>query len=247
MYPNENKIFIALLTGGFIILLLVIFFMITIVRFQRKKVADDEERVKAELNNLDNERERIAADLHDDLGATLSAIKLRLNCAVTRDPELGAIILFSEEHIDHVMQRLRAISHNMMPRVLLRQGIGPALKELVNLMTDSTSIKVKYVCDVDDVAEEKAKHIYRIAQEILNNIVKHSKATMVHFSMTRSNDGIVLHIKDNGIGFNKSKAGKTGTGAGLQNISARSNLLKATIYLTTTPGKGVNYVIQIPQ
>jgi len=246
MYTHETGIYIAVLTGIFVLLILVVFFALTIIRFQRKKVAFHKERIKAEFNYLDKERERIASDLHDDLGASLSAIKLRLQCIKNMDEEGASIIKFSEFHIDQVMQKLRTISFNMMPGVLQRQGLNEALKDLIDIMTHSTNIKVNYQCSVDFFDKERAIHLYRIAQEILNNIIKHAKATVINFNILKIKNKIQFHITDNGIGFNKNTIERKSKGSGLKNIVARVDLLKAKIYLTTSQGKGVEYFIEIP-
>ena len=232
--------------GVSVLAVLVIFFIVTIIRYQRRKVAFDEEKIKAEFNYLDKERERIAFDLHDDLGASLSAIKLRLQCLKNVDAESASIIKFSEFHIDQVMRKLRRISFNMMPGVLQRRGLNEALKELIDLMTDSINITVNYQCDVETFNHGTAIHIYRIVQEILNNIVKHSKATLVSFTIAKIKNNIELRIKDNGIGFDKNLMIKECGGLGLHNIAARADLLKANIYLSAMRGKGVDYFIEIP-
>ena len=246
MDNNETGIYYAIVAGALVLIVLMGFFVVTIIRYQRKIVASHEENLKAQFDYLDNERERIAIDLHDDLGASLSAIKLRLQCMKNMDEESTSVIENSELQIDQVMQRLRQISFNMMPVVLQRQGLNEALKELIDLMTHNTNIAVKYRCDVDSFDKKRALHIYRIAQEILNNIVKHAKATSVNFAIVKAKNKIQLKIKDDGIGFNKNAEIIKSGGSGLRNIASRADLLKAKKYLTSGHGKGVEYLIEIP-
>jgi signal transduction histidine kinase len=160
--------------------------------------------------------------------------------------ESRKIIDFCKSHFDDLIVRLKRISFSMVPRTLRRQGLNEALKELVNIMSDSTGIKVKYRFDAAIVNEQMGTHIYRMAQEILNNIVKHSYASFVQFTVIRNKNIIQLHIKDNGTGFNKKEVVEKRRGLGLENITSRADLLKGTIYLTTQPGKGVDYLIEIP-
>jgi two-component system NarL family sensor kinase len=89
-------------------------------------------------------------------------------------------------------------------------------------------------------------HMYRIAQEIMNNIIKHSRASSVNFSISEIKGNIELRIIDNGIGFNKDVVIKKTEGLGLQNILARVDLMKGKIYLATELNKGVDYLIKIP-
>jgi signal transduction histidine kinase len=246
MYSVETRIFLAILSGVFVLLVLMTFFIVTIIRYQRKKVAFHLGKIKTEFIFLDKERERIGFDLHDDLGASLSAIKLRLQCLKGMDAENTLLVDKSELLIDEAMQKLRRISFNMMPGVLQRRGLDEALKELIDLMTYSTSITVNYKCDFNSFDKEKAVHIYRIIQEIMNNIIKHSKATLVNLSISKIKNIIELHVNDNGVGFNKNTIIKNPQGLGLQNIVARVDILKAKIYLTTEQHKGVDYLIEIP-
>jgi two-component system, NarL family, sensor kinase len=247
MYTNETRIYITVLTGVFILVALVIFFAITIVRYQRKKVAGHLTSVREQFTYLDEERERIAADLHDDLGASLSAIKLWLQRLKNLDKESASVISFSQLHLDEAMQKLRNTSFNLMPGVLQREGLNEALKDLIDLMIYPTSIKVDYHCEIDHFDKRKSLHIYRIAQEILNNIVKHANATRVAFNIYAVKNNIVLHIADDGKGFDINKIKKENKGSGLKNILARADILQAKIYLTAQEEKGVDYLIEIPE
>jgi signal transduction histidine kinase len=224
----------------------VIFFIVTIVRYQRRKASFYHEKIKAQYHFLDKERERIAFDLHDDVGATLFSVTLKLQCITNLDKKNTAIIEDAEAQLDGVIQRLRRISFNMMPSVLQQQGLDKALKELIDMMTYSKNITVTYRCDISSFAQGKDIHIYRIVQEILNNILRHSQATSVDFSLTGNQSKALLHIRDNGIGFNKYQAVKPPVGLGLHNITARADLLGAKVFLTTGPQRGVDYLIEIP-
>jgi two-component system, NarL family, sensor kinase len=246
MDTNESKIYIALLTGVVAHIVLLVFFVITIIRYQRRKIDFEDKRLLAQFNYLDSVRERIGIDLHDDLGPSLSLLKMKLSQLKAADDESRKIIDFCKSHFDDVILRLKRISFTMVPRTLRRQGLNEALKELVNIMSDSTGIKVKYKYNATAVNEQMGTHIYRMAQEILNNIVKHSKASFVDFTVIRNKNIIQLHIKDNGTGFNKKEVVEKRKGLGLENITSRADLLRGTIYLTTQPGKGVDYLIEIP-
>lgn len=90
-------------------------------------------------------------------------------------------------------------------------------------------------------------HIYRIAQEILNNVIKHAKVTSVTFNVIKANGKIFLTISDNGIGFNVKAATRKSPGSDLYNISARAELMKGTVYLTSQLNNGVRYEIEIPE
>jgi two-component system, NarL family, sensor kinase len=246
MYSQEDKIYIALLGGLIVLMVLITFFVVTIVKYHRKKVAFNLEKLQADFDYLDHERERIAADLHDDLGSHLSAIRLHLQRVEPMNEKSKAILKFSEEQLDQSVNKLRRIAFNMMPGVLHRKGLDDALTELINLMTDSTGIRVNYQYDADGISHVKAIHIYHIAQELLHNLVKHSKATLVTFNITTIKNHVVLQIIDNGIGFDKNLFFKRSSGLGMRNIKTRAEVLKAKISLATLTGKGTYFEIKIP-
>jgi len=244
MGADESKIYIALLTGVCVQFILMTFFVVTILRYYRKRKALQLQKLKADFHFLDKEKERIAYDLHDDVGASLSAIKLRLQSLPATDEKSALVIQDSEGLIDEVMEKLKRISLNMMPRILEMLGLDEALKDFISILTYPTSIEVHYECSVE-IDKDNSLHIYRIAQEVLHNIIKHSQATHIRFTITEIKNNILLHIKDNGIGFNPEAAMKN-SGRGLRNIAARVGFLNAKLYLTSSPGTGADYKIEIP-
>ena len=245
MDPNETKNYITLLTAVVIQAFLMVFFLVTIVRYQRKKAALHSQKLKDDFSYLDKERQRISLELHDDLGASLSAIKIRLQLLSNLDGSAVAMVDNCELLLDEVMQKLRRISLNMMPGILKRKGLDAALKDLIGMMTFGLEMEVHYYCEPIAFNEETAIHIYRIAQEALNNMVKHSKATSFGLTINQNKKKIRILIHDNGIGFDNKHLKET-SGLGLHNIAARAELLNAAIYLSTSRGEGVEYLIEIP-
>lgn len=245
MDTNETKIHIALLAGVIVLTILLTFFVITIIRYQRKKVRLHEQKIRKDFDLLDKERERIAFDLHDDLGGSLSFIKLRLHMLAKQKEWNATGIQELEEIIDVVIDKIKRISQNLMPRILQRRGLDAALKELTEMAGDSAGIKMNYGFSVDTPDPEMSIHIYRIVQEAINNIVKHAKATTVSLTLVQMDHIIELSIKDNGVGFDKINVMKK-AGMGLNNIAARTDFLYGTLYLNTAPGYGVDYLIEIP-
>ncbi len=246
MHTQETRIFFAIVTAVIILAILIIFFVVTIIRYNRKRVASDYERIMTDTLLLEKERARIAADLHDDIGAILSAIKIRLQCLDLNDNKDPLIIDEVENLIDDSMKKLREISYNMMPMVLQRKGLNEALNELIETLTIANRIEVKFEYNLRKLNNEKEIHIFRIVQEIISNTLKHAYATQVSISLKQAKETLQLHIRDNGIGFDKNITLKKNIGLGLQNITARGDILKAKIYLSTAIGKGVDFLIEIP-
>ena len=246
MHPGEARTYIAVVSGLFVLITLMTFFVITIARYQRKKVALSRRQITEHFTCIDKERERTASDLHDGLGASLSAIKLQLQLFKNLDAGNEMIASKSQQRIDEAIVKLKDISFNMMPGILQRRGLNAALKELVDIMTYPTPIHVNYKNKVDFPDKARAIHIYRMAQEIMTNIIRHSQATMIDFTMTEQKKMILLHISDNGRGFDRDMVLEKTSGSGLQNIMARADILKAKIFLTAKEGEGVDYLIKIP-
>lgn len=245
MDPNETKIYITLLTGIAVLAILMAFLLVTILRYQKRKVEYHTQKLKEGFDFLDKEKQRISLDLHDDLGASLSTVQHRLDRLTNLDSSSAPIVKECEVILADTMHKLRRISVNMMPPILKRMGLHAALNDLVGIMTADTGIDVHYYCEPIRFTEETAKHIYRIAQEIINNIIKHSKATSLDFTIQQNDGTIRMLIHDDGVGFD-DKTLREKTGLGLHNIAARADLLKADIYLSHKKGEGVEYLIEIP-
>lgn len=109
----ENKIYVALLSGIIAHIVLTVFFVIIILRYQRGKVAFEDKKMKAQFDYLDAERERIGVDLHDDLGPTLSQLKMKLGQLNPIEPEAKRLIDFCKQHLNEIVDRIRSISFNM--------------------------------------------------------------------------------------------------------------------------------------
>lgn len=247
MDPHETKIYYVLLIGITVLLSLMVFFVVTILRYHRKISFYRRQRIKENVNTLENERKRVAIDLHDDLGSSLSAIKLHLSRLSKRGDKNFKAVQEIGLQVDELMGRMKGVAHELMPRELVRSGLDRALQLLVARSTDSSGIPIEYSCSVDHFNRENSIHIYRIAQEVLNNAAKHSKATWIHFSISRRNGKILIKISDNGVGFNVKMTSGTGKGQGLHNISARTQLMNGTVYITSMKNQGVTYEIEIPE
>lgn len=246
MSSTETGFYHAILIGAITLLFFVSLFAVTILGYHKRKLALYKNRTHLEINSLEKERARIAGDLHDDLGASLSAIKLKLQCLKLESEKDNSFISDAGRYIDEAMLKLKRIAFNMLPTVLERRGLQQALAELLNIVSQSIPVNVRFQYNCPAIANETAIHMYRIVQEALNNMVKHSAAHTVAVSVKQLNGTITLRVTDNGQGFDKNKVVSTTGGRGLQNIIARADILNAKMFLTTMPGKGVDYLFKIP-
>jgi signal transduction histidine kinase len=251
MLSNETGIFFAILIAAAMLGLIFVFFMLTIVRQQKRKTALEKEQLVAELSLLENERSRIAADLHDELGALISAVKLNLECVDGASDSDQLHLDKAATHIDTTMHKIREISNNLMPQVFQREGLVRALEEMSMMLESAGGPRIQIDCDDDPILPKgKALQLYRIIQEIVNNVMKHAQASVIVIVLELNENKLTVHVTDDGVGFDSeviaAQEQSLKGGQGLGNIRRRVDLLEGKLYLETTPGKGTQYEIEIP-
>ena len=246
MHPFERRIYVALLSSITVLCLLVAILVVTIIRYHRKRSALHLKYAGSHIGSLDAERERIAADLHADFGQSLAGIKVRLQRIRSGTPEALSIIEFCKDQVDEAMKKLRRISVSMIPDAFLQQGLERALLQLLEVMTSDTGITVTSAYNAPAFNMEQSIHMYRIVQEMLNNTLRHAGATRISMEIRTVKNNVIIHFTDNGRGFNKDMVTREVKGFGLKNIMSRALILNAKVYLTTAPGRGADYHVEIP-
>ncbi|MEP6612905.1 MAG: sensor histidine kinase, partial [Mucilaginibacter sp.] len=205
---------------------------------------------KAIVDAEENERKRIASDLHDGVGQLFSAVKMNLSGLFDRITIAREEDRFLAENtlalVDESCKEVRTISHQMMPNMLLRSGIASDLKSFIEKI-DSDSLKVTLEATgfKNKLESNVETMLYRIIQESINNVIKHAKATRLDLVLTRDASGITAKIADNGVGFNVNDRGNF-SGIGLKNIATRIEYLKGTIEYISEPGNGTTVLIEVP-
>lgn len=204
--------------------------------------------VNAMLKGQEEERSRLAKDLHDGLGGMLSGVKyslsnIRGNLIVT--PDNIAVYERSLDMIDSSIRELRRVAHNMMPEMLMRFGLDEALKDYCHSVTNTKLITVKYQSFGFDSRLDSQTEIivYRVVQELLNNILKHASATEVLVQLVREATRLNVLVEDNGRGFDTGIL-ENNKGAGWTNIRSRVEYLKGKIDVHSEGGKGTSVTIE---
>ncbi len=205
--------------------------------------------VDSMLKGQEEERSRLAKDLHDGLGGLLSGVKFSLsnmksNLIVT--PDNMAVFERSLDLIDTSINELRRVAHNMMPEMLTRFGLDEALKEYCNTINATRLLNVKYQSLGMDTRIEISSEIiiYRIIQELLNNSMKHAAATNVMVQLIKGEDRLSIMVEDDGKGFDTGLPAHN-TGAGLTSIRSRVDYLKGQLEIHSEPGKGTLVNIEL--
>ncbi len=212
-----------------------------------KELAEIEKlRFKSVIEAEENERARIAQELHDGLGQLLSTARLNvagLEDAVSVEDKVG--VERSLKLIDEACVEVRSISHNMMPSALIRLGLVPAINELVSNVNSVKGIKIDFETNVESsLGKSLDITIYRVVQEILNNMIRHAKASNINMSIEKTGDNLKITMKDDGIGFNSEEL-KNSKGIGWKNIFSRISMLDGDIRLESELQKGTIVFINL--
>ncbi|MEI9918410.1 MAG: tetratricopeptide repeat protein [Bacteroidota bacterium] len=213
-------------------------------KLNRIKRSEEQKMNQALFAGEQNERIRIARDLHDGVGQMLSLVKMNLS---TLDPE-SLIARKAISLVDKTIDEVRNVSHNLIPEEL-NFGIVPALENLAEKVNSSGDTRMEM--EIPD--EIKSRHfdkqnelsIYRIVQEVVNNMVKHAGATMIYLSMKQISNTLILSIKDNGHGMDV-EALNNSSGIGWKNINARVNLMDGRIKVQSEKLSGTRIEITLP-
>lgn len=205
--------------------------------------------VDSMLKGQEEERSRLAKDLHDGLGGLLSGVKFSLsnmkdNLMIT--PDNMSVFERSLDMIDTSIKELRRVAHNMMPEMLTKFGLDEALKEYCNSINATKLLAIKYQSLGMDSRIEKTTEIiiYRIIQELLNNVLKHAAATEAMVQLIKGDDRFSIMVEDNGKGFDTAML-ENSKGAGLTSIRSRVDYLKGRLDIHSEPGKGTLVNIEL--
>lgn len=192
--------------------------------------------LNASIKLQEEERMRLAADLHDDAGPLLATARLYMNeNMLNADKTTQLQSLFNARQIiDEAIVLIRNISHNLMPPTLKNFGLGSAMNDFFQKISNSGAINasVKFEEYRVRLKPEKELIIFRVLQEIVNNILKHSKASFIHLTQSSSNDKVILRLHHDGKGLTQEeflRFTKTKDGLGLKNIQSRLRVIQGDI------------------
>ncbi|MEN9547851.1 MAG: hypothetical protein RIR12_442 [Bacteroidota bacterium] len=237
----------AILISALLVFVIAAYFIYLFIRQQKKIMAWQSLRIKAEIEYIENERKRIAGDLHDELGPVLSAVRLQINHLEPTEETDKMVLEKSNNQIDEVIKRFREISYNLLPNTLVRKGLVKATEEFADRMMASTKLQIKYTHTLAyRLAENREINVYRIIQEIVHNTVKHARATLLQINMQEQAGLLIITTTDDGVGFNYSEKSAAGGGLGLLSLQSRVEVLNGQLTVNSLPGMGTHFIIEIP-
>lgn len=250
------------LSGIIALLLFSAGFALMIFRHRQRKAAMDREiddllrdqevtATYARIEGQDEERRRVAQELHDGLGSMLSTVKLYFSAI---DSKIDVMRLESREQyskvnqlLDEACEEVRRVAHEMHSGTLKKFGLKTQLEDLAETINNSKQVKVELVTHKLDgrLDTQLEVNIYRIIQELIGNALKHAKASKLTIQLNRFEDIIHILVEDNGVGFKESAAMEKG-GLGLSGIQARVKALDGMVNIDSAPGRGTTVSIDIP-
>ncbi len=202
----------------------------------------------AVMRGQEEERGRLARDLHDGLGGMLSGIKQTLfamkgNQVLTETSATSLNQVITD--MDRSIGELRHIARNMMPEALVRFGLRDALEDYCDHTAHSTGLKVHFQSFGMEqrLTQDVEVIVFRIAQELLNNVVKHAAATQAIVQLIRDEDRVNLTVEDNGKGMDTDQL-ELAKGVGWMNIRSRVSYLDGRLYVHSSPGKGMSVGVE---
>ena len=205
------------------------------------------ERVTALMEGQEKERTRIARELHDGLGSLLATVKHHYQNVEDKLDTGNDQFESANKLLDDACVEVRRISHDMASNVLSKFGLVAALQDYAETISASGAIKLNLkVSGVNDRLDNSTEiHLFRIVQELVNNVLKHAKASSANILLTAHKKSLNIIVEDDGIGFNKDDADQK-NGMGLSNLRARVTHLKGQLDIDTHTGQGTTVVIDVP-
>ena len=263
MQNTTDNIYILVLLGMSGTFLLVASFIFFSVRnqnkllkqrqkFQQAQIEHQKELLGAIIESQEAERKRIGQDLHDDVGTTVSGLRLLIEMFKPtggEDKNHQDFTQSTKTIIDKIVKDVRNISHNLSPTTLRYYGLAAAITEHCTIINQSGKLEITLDNNAKQVLEQlpisTSTALYRVLEELLNNTIKHSGASKANINLRTENDNIYIDYADNGKGL-PANIELVKKGMGMQNIESRLLNINANYSLDPYSGKGFYIKIECP-
>ncbi len=202
--------------------------------------------IDAMIEGQEKERQRIANDLHDDLGGLMATVKLHFNAL--KEKQTPELYTKTNQLIDEAYDKVRSVAHAKNSGVIAKQGLLKAINEMAAKISALNKIQIDVI---DHGLENRLENsleltIFRIIQELITNIIKHANASEVSIHITNHDDSLNIMVEDNGKGFNPSQITKTNKGMGISSIDKRVEYLDGNMTIESEKNQGSTIIIDIP-
>ena len=252
---------LAIAVGTAMLLMMAVFIIIFVAYYQQKQakqqLAHKEMQVQHRLDLLaatfrgqEQERKRLAQDMHDGIGTMLSITKMSLNQleqTLGGDARIGFEFQKTRAMIDETMINVRRISRNLVPTTLERFGLLAAFEELVERThTDQLHVHINYSESPIQIPPSLELVLYRITQELVNNAIQHAHARQITIQLIHLDHEIRLSVMDDGVGFDFDDITENRrTGLGLRTIESRLSIVNGHVTFDVAPGRGSQVHVQV--
>ncbi|MDQ8006589.1 MAG: histidine kinase [Pedobacter sp.] len=256
-----DNVYLLIFYGVVLLLILIASFLLFYIRnqgvvwkqkkeMQEAQLTQQKELLSAVIDSQEIERKRIGQDLHDEIGGTLSAIKLMLNSLKNKVTEPQEEVLTdAKELIDKMIVDVRHISHDLSPPGLAVFGVFASIEAFVALINNTGEISILLESDaqIEDVQlqEKSSLALFRVLTQLVNNTLKHAQATEIVIKFAVSDKELSIYYKDNGRGF-EMQILEQRNGMGMQNIQSRLQMINANFQIETAVGQGFAISMQCP-
>lgn len=219
-------------------------------QLQETQIVQQKELLSAVIDSQEVERKRIGQDLHDEIGGTLSAIKLMLNSLKNKlSTDQEEVVADAKGLIDKMIVDVRNISHDLSPPGLAVFGLFVAIESFVSLINNTGEIQISLAEETDmeeiNLPEKTSLALFRVLTQLVSNTLKHANATEISIIFNLVDDRLKIHYSDNGKGFNIQILEQR-SGIGMQNIESRLQMINADYHIDTEEGKGFAVSISTP-
>ncbi|MCV9926080.1 histidine kinase [Flavobacterium sp. LS1R49] len=250
---SRNKKVVSIMVSLFLVSIILFYFFYQNTKLkQNNRLKDIQSKIQqniinASIDGQESERKKIALFLHDNISALLSSAGMHLNVFSTQNEPVSEEILKTKFILEEAHDKVRDLSHELLPTLLVRFGLFYALEDLCEKNSNST-IHFEYSCTIPSKTRYHEKfemRIYFIISELLNNIIKHSEATIASVSLVEEDSKLIINVNDNGKGYKTNKFNII-EGFGLNQIRARIKNLKGEIIVKSKIDMGTSIRIEVP-
>jgi len=223
--------------------------MIVAQKMQEAEISHQKELLQSVITSQETERKRIGMDLHDEVGAALSTLRIKIERNAGEDEKAEEVAAEFKSDIDKVIAKMRNISHSLSPRISGNFGFYDAVYELSDNVNRSGKINMLVDFDEEKLPvfnnEQVPMAIYRVLSELINNTLKHAAAKNIYLDIDVSDDAMEIQYRDDGIGIAEKEPGVL-KGIGMQNIESRLSIIGAVWQIQHPPESGYAIVISVP-
>lgn len=252
MRANEEVIF-TIIVVVIILVFLAIMFLVALARhnqrrnklfYENQKIKKDFEQtlLNTQLEIQEQTLTHISREIHDNIGQVLSLARLQLHSLTTASPEED--IEYTDNLLEKAITDLRGLSHSLNTNSIKENGFSASVKKVLTQFEKTGKFKTSFIDNANfSISDDQGIILFRIIQEVLNNIVKHAEATKISIQIEKKDTITSIYIIDNGKGFDVENQGTVGKGIGIRNIIERAMIIGAKLSVISQPNNGTTVSI----